>query len=370
MVISDGITAIGNYAFSSLATLTDVSIPDTVKEIGISSFSYCSKLENVALPEGLESISALMFEEDESLGEITIPKNVEEIGRCAFQSCSSLKAVTIPSKVSVIDDFAFYHCDSLETVKLLPEELSIGAHVFTSCDLKTVDYSGVCSSKVSVSKSMDPKFTALLEKHVKATDAAVAPTCVKTGLTEGCHCSVCSKVIKVQEEVKATGHSWDKGKVTKEATCTEGGVKTFTCTGCNAKKKETVKATGHKEVKDSAVAATFTKTGKTAGSHCSRCGYVIQKQTVLPMKTGLRTMNGKTYFYKNGKKQAGWRKVGTKKYYFDTKTGAMQTGWVKIAKKKYYFSPKKKTLGQMVTGKLKIGKKTYKFNKKGVCLNP
>ena len=125
----------------------------------------------------------------------------------------------------------------------------------------------------------------------------------------------------------------------------------------------------HRAVTDKAVKATFTKTGLTKGSHCAGCGKVLKKQKVVPMKTGLRKISGKTYFYKNGKKQTGWQKVGKKKYFFSTKTKVMKVGWAKIDKKYYYFSKTKATLGQMVTGKLKIGKKVYKFNKKGVCMN-
>ena len=165
-------------------------------------------------------------------------------------------------------------------------------------------------------------------------------------------------------------HSWNAGTVLKKATCMKKGVKKCTCTTCGHTAKLAIKAKGHKVVKDKAVAATFTKKGKTAGSHCSVCKAVIKKQKAVPMKTGLRKIKGKTYFYRNGKKQAGWQKVGKKKYYFNKKTKVMKTGWLKIGKKYYYFSPKKKTLGQMVTGKLKIGKKTYRFNANGVCLNP
>ena len=74
----------------------------------------------------------------------------------------------------------------------------------------------------------------------------MAATCEKAGKSEGSHCSVCSKVIKAQKEVPALGHSWDTGKITKAATCTETGVKTYTCTRCQKTKTEEIKATGHK----------------------------------------------------------------------------------------------------------------------------
>ena len=115
--------------------------------------------------------------------------------------------------------------------------------------------------------------------HKAVKDAAVAATCETTGKTEGSHCSVCNTVIKAQTTTAALGHSWDSGKVTKAATCTAAGTKTYTCTRCKKTRTETIAATGHKAVKDAAVAATCETTGKTEGSHCSVCGTVIKAQT-------------------------------------------------------------------------------------------
>ena len=115
--------------------------------------------------------------------------------------------------------------------------------------------------------------------HKVVKDAAVAATCETTGKTEGSHCSVCGTVLKSQTTIAALGHSWDGGKVTKAATCTTAGTKTYTCTRCKKTRTETIAATGHKAVKDAAVAATCETTGKTEGSHCSVCGTVIKAQT-------------------------------------------------------------------------------------------
>lgn len=121
--------------------------------------------------------------------------------------------------------------------------------------------------------------TVVKEGHKAVKDAAVAATCETAGKTEGSHCSVCNTVIKAQTTVAALGHSWDGGKVTKAATCTAAGTKTYTCTRCKKTRTETIAATGHKVVKDAAVAATCETTGKTEGSHCSVCGTVLKAQT-------------------------------------------------------------------------------------------
>lgn len=74
--------------------------------------------------------------------------------------------------------------------------------------------------------------------HVKVTDPAVAATCEKAGKTAGSHCSECGKIIEKQGVVKATGHIWDAGKVTKEATETAEGVKTYSCKVCGKTRAE------------------------------------------------------------------------------------------------------------------------------------
>ena len=121
--------------------------------------------------------------------------------------------------------------------------------------------------------------TVVKEGHKAVKDAAVAATCETTGKSEGSHCSVCNTVIKAQTTTAALGHNWDSGKVTKAATCTTAGTKTYTCTRCKKTRTETIAATGHKVVKDAAVAATCETAGKTEGSHCSVCNTVIKAQT-------------------------------------------------------------------------------------------
>ena len=82
-------------------------------------------------------------------------------------------------------------------------------------------------------------------EHTEVIDAAVAPTCTQTGLTEGKHCSVCKTVLVKQNIVPALEHQWNDGVVTREPTCTEEGVKTFTCSQCHNAKTEPIPALDH-----------------------------------------------------------------------------------------------------------------------------
>ena len=121
-----------------------------------------------------------------------------------------------------------------------------------------------------------------MKEHTVAIDAAVAPTCTETGLTEGKHCSVCKKVLVEQEVVPALDHDWDEGEVTTPATCTQEGVITYTCTRCGETKTEPIAKKEHTVVIDAAVAPTCTETGLTEGKHCSVCKKVLVEQEVLP----------------------------------------------------------------------------------------
>lgn len=78
-------------------------------------------------------------------------------------------------------------------------------------------------------------------------------------------------------------YMWDDGVVTKEPTCTESGVRTYTCENGNIM-YESIPALGHKEVIDPAKDATCTQTGLTEGKHCSVCGETLVAQAEVPMK--------------------------------------------------------------------------------------
>ncbi len=109
--------------------------------------------------------------------------------------------------------------------------------------------------------------------HTEEVLAAKEATCGETGLTEGKKCSECNEVLVAQNEVPATGaHTIDDGTVTKQATCTEAGEKTFKCTVCGEVMDTEVIEASHKWVeKEAAVAATCTKKGKEAVTWCEVC---------------------------------------------------------------------------------------------------
>jgi len=130
--------------------------------------------------------------------------------------------------------------------------------------------------------------------HKVVTDAAVAPTCTATGLTEGSHCESCGKEFVAQRVVDALGHNYGS-TVTQKATCTVDGVRTYTCTRCGDSYTEAIPATGHTSVIDiPAVPSTCTKEGSTAGKQCTICkAYTVEPQVEPKLPHTEVTVTGK-----------------------------------------------------------------------------
>ena len=84
--------------------------------------------------------------------------------------------------------------------------------------------------------------------------------------------------IESSDEVEHTFSDW---KITKNASCTDAGIKERICEVCGKTETQTIAKTGHKSVTDKAIPATCTTDGKTEGSHCSVCGAVIKAQEII-----------------------------------------------------------------------------------------
>ena len=110
VVIEEGCTGVGEYAFYGYAQLGDVSFARSVKKIGKYAFSDCKNLRRVTLPDA-----------------------TEYVGSCAFNGCTSLKYVDFGSAACTVSDNAFYGDTALETLNLSENCRYIGASAFAGC---------------------------------------------------------------------------------------------------------------------------------------------------------------------------------------------------------------------------------------------
>ena len=133
ITIPEGVTSIESGAFYWCSGLTSITIPESVKSIGDSAFSGCSSLTSVKIPESVTSIGWATFYSCSGLASITLPEGVTSIGNSAFSGCSSLTSVRIPESVTSIGNHAFYDCRSLTSITIPEGVTSIGSGAFSGC---------------------------------------------------------------------------------------------------------------------------------------------------------------------------------------------------------------------------------------------
>ena len=195
IVIGEGVTGVGSWAFMSCTALTELTIPQGVTSIGEAAFYGCEALEKVTIPGSVtsmgdnafggceklktagpagggydiefgwkEAIPAGAFMNCRSLTAVTIPQGVTSIGDRAFQNCGltgvtipagvtaigagtfsgcfSLKEIAIPEGVTGIGDNAFYFCMFLTEAVIPASVTRIGEAAFDLCGLERISFGG------------------------------------------------------------------------------------------------------------------------------------------------------------------------------------------------------------------------------------
>ncbi|MBO5669877.1 MAG: leucine-rich repeat domain-containing protein [Candidatus Methanomethylophilaceae archaeon] len=145
--IPEGVTSIGENAFSRCSELESIRIPKSVASIGRSTFNSCRNLRTIIIDEDNEHYSfsdRMLLSKDRTILykfldpdvlELEIPDGRERIGGYAFSDCHDLRSVTIPDSVRAIDDLAFYGCSELISMDM-PENIEdIGEDAFLNCPI-------------------------------------------------------------------------------------------------------------------------------------------------------------------------------------------------------------------------------------------
>lgn len=196
-----------------------------------------------------------------------VPATCAAKGTAATQQCKRC-GYTVPAQSLPIDPNN--HANIVKDVAVAPTCTKTGLTEGSHC--------GDCN-KILIAQEV-VSFT----NHTEVIDPAVAATCTETGLTEGSHCSVCNKILVAQKTVSALNHSFTNYISNDDATCTEDGTKTAKCDRCDVTDTQSDEgsAKGHTPVVDAAVAPTYSSVGLTEGSHCADCGLVFKEQEVIP----------------------------------------------------------------------------------------
>ena len=166
ITIPDSVTSIGKYAFSHCTSLTNIDVdPDNSYYKSIDGNLYTKDGKEFVqyangktdttfmIPDGVTSIGERAFSVCTSLTSVTIPDSVTSIGYEAFFYCTNLTSVTIGNSLTSISEGAFYCCTSLTSVTIGNSLTSIGEYAFYKCSsLTTINYRGTEEEWYAINK--------------------------------------------------------------------------------------------------------------------------------------------------------------------------------------------------------------------------
>ncbi len=137
IIIEDGVTSIGDYAFSNCTELKSLKIPDSLISIGNYAFYCCRNITNLTLPDSLKSIGNYAFYCCGNITNLTFPDSLKSIGNYAFYCCHNLTSILLPDSLTSISDYVFYGCTGLTSIKIPESVTIIGDSAFYSCEYLT-----------------------------------------------------------------------------------------------------------------------------------------------------------------------------------------------------------------------------------------
>ena len=138
IVINDGITSIGDNAFSNCPYIRSISIPLSVTNIGAKAFDGCHyALKNVVIPNSVKNIGEYAFRGCSSLEKVTLSPGVT-YGEYAYDSCHSLTDVTISEGVTHIPDYIFENCTALSSIEIPSSVKSVGRGAFMNTGIEKI----------------------------------------------------------------------------------------------------------------------------------------------------------------------------------------------------------------------------------------
>lgn len=377
VIIGDGITSIGDFAFASCANLIKVTIPQNIKSIGKGAFLDCG-LKNITIPDSVTAIgetSSSIFDGTfagcRRLTNITIGGSVAIIGDFAFGSCSSLTRITIPNSVTAIGSSCFDGCSALSSVTINANKLKISYDKYGGPFADSGSAKGIKASFGSrVSRIPDYIFSGCK----KLTSVSIPTSVTEIGISSFAGCKGLTSV-NIPDSVKKIEDGAFDGctglaNITIPASVISVGRNslsgprkiTFLNPNCDIFVVAYDNFHGHSYYEPAFGENTILcgYTGSTAEAHAKRYGYnFISLGKVPTAKNGWITEKGQKYYYRNGKVLKGLWTIDGSKYYFSSGDGHMLTGLVRVDKSGHlcYFSAK---TGQMLKGLVTVDKTGHK----------
>ena len=208
--------------------------------------------------EGCGQTHSHTWDQGEITKEPTCAGEGEKIYHCTYDNCKAIKTESIAKTEHTWDEGKI-------TKEAACEEEGVMTYTCTVCREKKTE-----------------KIPATGHLHTEIRNKKEA-TCKEDGYTGDVYCKDCGEKLSNGKTIaKTTEHTWDAGKVTKVATCTEKGLKLYTCTVCDKVRTEEIPATGHQHTEVRNVKeATCTKAGYTGDTYCKDCGEKISSGEVI-----------------------------------------------------------------------------------------
>lgn len=260
VVVGEGITTIGEYAFYNCVNLTEVQLPSTLTTIcgsgvtggaasGSSAASYgafrgCESLTKINFPESLTTIEAVAFRDCSALEVINLPDNITSLGIGSFVHCTGLKKVTFGNSITEIPVECFYECSNLLDIEFSSSVTKIGMWAFYGIRANTIDLPDSVKT-ISGRGFADCYF--LRETTIRNKDCSIADYAFDNSGITG---SDGTRTLTIKGHTGSTAETYakDKGynfvslddcwhqfqeeRIVTPATCTEDGVKETYCTVC------------------------------------------------------------------------------------------------------------------------------------------
>lgn len=223
----------GLFTISGTGPMDDFSVSGDVPCIS-PWYDLCDQITDLIIENGVTSIGEYAFSGCSSMLSATIPNSVTRIGRNAFENCQAITDIYFDGSEEEWKEAAY-----LEDIGLHESAAVHFAHIHEYIET-TVDPTCTEQGFTYYFCPCGESYTVMIPPagHKEVIIEGKPATCLECGLTDGAVCKVCGETLTEQEEIPISDHAWDAGAVVKYPSFTEEGEMTNTCTVCGITRTE------------------------------------------------------------------------------------------------------------------------------------